>query len=203
MLLAQMEASGVDTTIGITSLKKAVTNLTDSGKPLNTALSEVISSIKNAKSDTEALNIASSTFGSKGAAEMSKAIRDGRLDINDLAASLQSYGSVVSETFEETQDPWDEATIATNNLKLAGADAHEGQPVPVGLVHIGLDLEDEGGEVLGEHVHLAGVRHPGQGRRGHAEELLQERLHAEGGEGGAEEHGGQGCLLYTSDAADD
>jgi TP901 family phage tail tape measure protein len=122
MLLAQMEASGVDTTIGITSLKKAVTNLTDSGKPLNTALSEVISSIKNAKSDTEALNIASSTFGSKGAAEMSKAIRDGRLDINDLAASLQSYGSVVSETFEETQDPWDEATIATNNLKLAGAD---------------------------------------------------------------------------------
>lgn len=122
MLLAQMEASGVDTTIGITSLKKAVTNLTDSGKPLNTALSEVISSIKNAKSDTEALNIASSTFGSKGAAEMSKAIRDGRLDINDLAASLQSYGSVVSETFEETQDPWDEATIATNNLKLVGAD---------------------------------------------------------------------------------
>lgn len=49
MLLAQMEASGVDTTIGITSLKKAVTNLTDSGKPLNTALSEVISSIKMQK----------------------------------------------------------------------------------------------------------------------------------------------------------
>ena len=122
MLLAQMEASGVDTATGVTSLKKAVTNLTDSGEPLNTALSEVITSIKDAKSDTEALNIASSTFGSKGAAEMSKAIRDGRLDINDLAASLQSYGNVVSDTFEATQDPWDEATITTNNLKLAGAD---------------------------------------------------------------------------------
>ena len=122
MLLAQMEASGVDTATGVTSLKKAVTNLTDSGEPLNTALSEVITSIKDAKSYTEALNIASSTFGSKGAAEMSKAIRDGRLDINDLAASLQSYGNVVSDTFEATQDPWDEATITTNNLKLAGAD---------------------------------------------------------------------------------
>ena len=82
-------------------------------------------------------------------------------------------------------------------LKLAGADAHEGQPVPVGLVHIGLDLEHKGGEVLAEHIHLPLVADTGQGRRGHAEELLQERLHAEGGEGGAEEHGGQGAVPHS------
>ena len=36
-------------------------------------------------------------------------------------------------------------------------------------------------------IHISLVADTGQGRRGHAEELLQERLHAEGGEGGAEE----------------
>lgn len=121
-LLAQMEASGVDTSTGITSLKKAVTNLTDAGKPLDQALSEVINKIKDAKTDTEALSLASSTFGSKGAAEMAKAIRDGKLNVDDLSASLQDYGLVVSETFETTLDPWDEATIAANNMKLAGAE---------------------------------------------------------------------------------
>ena len=67
----------------------------------------------------------------------------------------------------------------------------------MGLVHIGLDLEHKGGEVLAEHIHLPLVADTGQGRRGHAEELLQERLHAEGGEGGAEEHRGQGAVPHS------
>ena len=62
----------------------------------------------------------------------------------------------------------------------------------MGLVHIGLDLEDEGGELGGEGVDLPAIGVPVQGRRGHAKELLQEGLHAEVGQGGAEEHGAQG-----------
>ena len=81
-------------------------------------------------------------------------------------------------------------------LELAGADAHEGQPVPVGLVHVGLDLEHKGGEVLAEDIHLPLVADAGQGRRGHAEELLQEGLHAEVGEGGAEEHRGERAVAH-------
>ncbi len=58
----------------------------------------------------------------------------------------------------------------------------------MGLVHVGLDLENEGGEVRRKHVDLAGIRNAGQRRRGHAQELFQERLHAEGGQSGAEKH---------------
>lgn len=85
-------------------------------------MTETIDSIKNAKTETEALTIASDLFGKKGAAEMTQAIREGRLSVDDLSGALSDYGDVVSDTFETTLDPWDDAAVAMNNLKLAGAD---------------------------------------------------------------------------------
>ena len=121
-LLAQMEASGVDTSTAMAGLKKAVANATKEGLSADEALTQTIDSIKNASSETEALQIATELFGNKGAAEMASAIRDGRLSVDDLSASLSDYGDVVETTFNETKDPWDEATMAANNLKLAAAD---------------------------------------------------------------------------------
>ena len=121
-LLAQMEASGVDTSTAMAGLKKAVANATKEGLSADEALTQTIDSIKNASSETEALQIATELFGNKGAAEMASAIRDGRLSVDDLSASLSDYGDVVETTFNETKDPWDDATAAANNLKLAAAD---------------------------------------------------------------------------------
>ena len=73
-------------------------------------------------------------------------------------------------------------------LVLAGADAQEGEAVAVGLVHICLNLEDEGGEVRAEGVDHAAVGRARQGRRRHLQEGLEERLHAEVRQGRAEEH---------------
>lgn len=121
-LLAQMEASGVDTSTAMAGLKKAVANATKEGLSADEALTQTIDSIKNASSETEALQIATELFGNKGAAEMASAIRDGRLSVDDLSVSLSDYGDVVETTFNETKDPWDDATVAANNLKLAAAD---------------------------------------------------------------------------------
>lgn len=121
-LLAQMEANGVDTSTAMTGLKKAVTNAAKEGKSADQALSETIDSIKNASTETEALTIATELFGSRGAAEMTQAIREGRLSIDDLTSGLGSYEGAVNTTFANTQDAPDKATIALNNLKLAGAD---------------------------------------------------------------------------------
>ena len=74
-------------------------------------------------------------------------------------------------------------------LELAGADAHEGQPVAVGLVHVRLNFEDERGKVRAERVDHAAVRFARQGARRHAQKFLQKRLYAEIGQGRAEEHG--------------
>lgn len=121
-LLAQFEANGVDSTTALAGLKKAQQNATEEGRTLKDALGETIESIKNAETETEALQIATDLFGKKGAAEMAQAIREGRLSIDDLSASLSNYGDVVTDTFESTLDPWDTAKTAANDLKLAGAE---------------------------------------------------------------------------------
>ena len=74
-------------------------------------------------------------------------------------------------------------------LKHAGADAHEGEAVAVSGIHVGLNLEDEAGELVRGGIDGALV---GDARRrglGVAEEALQEGLHAEVVGGRAEEHG--------------
>ena len=73
-------------------------------------------------------------------------------------------------------------------LEFAGADAHEGQTVPVRLVHVRLNLEDEGGEIRAEGVDHAAVGGAGEGRRRQLQERFQKRLNAEIGQRGAEEH---------------
>ena len=59
-------------------------------------------------------------------------------------------------------------------LELAGADAHKGDAVTVGLVHVGLDLEDEGRELVAAGVHrLAGQAvHTGQRGGGEPQEVF-------------------------------
>lgn len=121
-LLANFEANGVDSSTAITALKKAQQNATKSGKTMNSALKDGVKKIKNASTETEALNTATELFGAKGAAEMTQAIREGRLSLDDLSASLGDYSDTVKNTYNETLDPWDQMKVAINNLMIAGND---------------------------------------------------------------------------------
>ena len=120
-MLAEFEANGVDTAGVLTSLRKGVVNAAKEGKDANTMLSEAAAAIINAKTETEALQIATETFGSKGAVAMVDGLRSGRVSLQETGASLRSYGDIVEKTFNETLDPWDDAKIAMNNLKAAGS----------------------------------------------------------------------------------
>lgn len=120
-LLAQFEANGVDATTALAGLKKAQQNATANGQSLGDALGETIQKIKNSTNETEALQMATELFGKKGAAEMTQAIREGRLSVEDLTSSLGDYATTVEDTFNATLDPPDKAKVALNNLKIAGA----------------------------------------------------------------------------------
>ena len=121
-LLAQFEQNGVNSSVAMTGLQKAVVNMAKDGKTADEALVEIVDSIKNAKTETEAINKASEVFGTKGAVQMTNAIRDGRFNLDQLKDSMANYGNVVQETYETTQDPWDKMKTAMNDLKLAGSD---------------------------------------------------------------------------------
>ena len=121
-LMTRLEESGVNTSTAMTGFKKVVQNATKEGKDAGTALSEMITQIENASTETEALQLATELFGSKGAPEMTQAIREERLTLDELGTSLSYFDDIVTDTFEATQDPTDDAKVAFNNLKLAGAD---------------------------------------------------------------------------------
>ena len=124
-LLAQFEANGVDATTAMAGLKKAQQNATANGQSLGDALGETIQKIKDSTDETEALQTATELFGKKGAAEMTQAIREGRLSVEDLTSSLGDYATTVEDTFNATLDPPDQAKVALNNLKIAGAELGE------------------------------------------------------------------------------
>lgn len=121
-LMAEFEKNGVNSTTALAGLKKAVVNYAKEGLSMEEGLKKTIVSIKNASSETEALTKAQEIFGTKGAAEMTNAIREGRLSVEDLCTSMEEYGTTVEDTFNATLDPPDKAAVALNNLKIAGAD---------------------------------------------------------------------------------
>lgn len=117
--MALLDENGVESGTALAGLKKAVVNLTDAGMSESEALQTVIDKIKNAGSETEALTIAQETFGTKGAAEMATAIREGRLSLDDLSASMADYSTVVTDTYNNTMDGVDGATTAANAAKIS------------------------------------------------------------------------------------
>lgn len=121
-LLAQFESSGVDANAALTAFKKEVMASTKAGTDAETELRSRIEAIKQATTDTEALQIATEVFGGKAAPEMTQAIREGRLSIDELSGSLSDYSGTVTDTFEATQNEPDKAKVAFNNLKLAGSE---------------------------------------------------------------------------------
>lgn len=131
-LMGKFEQSGVDSGAALSSLSKATAAYAKDGKTLSQGLGELQDKIKNAGSETEAINAAAEIFGTKGGPRMADAIRRGALDLGDLAKAADSSGGTVGKTFDATLDPIDQANQAMNNAKLALAGV--GESVQVSLL---------------------------------------------------------------------
>lgn len=121
-LIGKFEKAGIDSSSMLSLMSKATVNYAKDGKTLEDGLSGTISQIKNAKSETEALTIASEVFGTKGATKIVDAAKRGELSFDDLSKMAAEAAGTVGDTFNETLDPIDSATTALNNAKLAGAE---------------------------------------------------------------------------------
>ena len=123
--LGQVEMSGTDTSAVMTGLKKALQNATKEGKPMNEALADIQKSMLNAGSETKGLQAAAELFGAKAGPAIYKACKDGSLDFTKLGAAAEENIGSVANTFDATQDPIDQFTLAMNELKQLGYEIGE------------------------------------------------------------------------------
>ena len=119
--LGQCETSGTDTSAVMTGLTKAMKQATKDGKPLDQALSEIQSSMVNAKSDTEGLSAAYEMFGSRSGGKIYEACKSGSLSFESLGTSLTDNLGNVDSTYQNTLDGTDAMITSMNALKEAGA----------------------------------------------------------------------------------
>lgn len=120
--LANLNKNGLDASAVMTGLRKALQNATKNGQSMDQALSSLTGKIRGAKSETQAMQLATELFGAKAAPSLVKAIREGRLSFDELANSIKDYGDSVDQTFENTLDPIDQFKTTMNELKIVGAD---------------------------------------------------------------------------------
>ena len=120
--LGQCETSGVDTSAVMTGLKKALVNASKEGKSMKNALSELQDTMVNARSSSEAYNAAVELFGAKAGPALAEFCQNGKLNFDELGASLNDNLGSVDDTFEATLDPADQFKLTLNQLKDAGFD---------------------------------------------------------------------------------
>lgn len=117
MFLANLDKNGVDASGTMAGLKKALATAAKEGKPMSEAMSDIEKSIKDADSETEAIQKSMELFGSKGGAAIAKAVRSGKLSFADLGTSMKDFEGNVNDTFENTQDAPDKFALAIQGIK--------------------------------------------------------------------------------------
>lgn len=121
VFMGQMETSGANSETVMQGLRKALKNATEDGIPLNQALSDLQNTILNGTDSMDGLTAAYDMFGKSGD-QIYAAVQNGTLSFTDLAAAATDSSGSVAAAYEGMLDPADEATMAMNQAKLAGAE---------------------------------------------------------------------------------
>lgn len=101
--LESLAKAGVNTETAMQGMKYALNKFASEGKNAEQAFKDVGEAIKNAGSDSEALQIAIENFGSKAGAEMINVFRGGAESIEEFQKALQEAGGTLEETEENTR----------------------------------------------------------------------------------------------------
>lgn len=112
-LESALAKQGIDTGTAITGMKTAIGKFAAEGKNASVAFKEISSQIKNAETETEALNLAVQTFGTRSGPDMLKILRDSKFSIDDFKDSLMSAGGAIERTEEASRTTKD----ALNDMK--------------------------------------------------------------------------------------
>lgn len=103
-LIGQLDKAGVNADEVLGAMKKSVGALAKEGISAADGLEMYSEQIRNAGSMADATAIATEIFGSRAGSTMAAAIRDGRISVAELTASLESNGETINGCAEDTYD---------------------------------------------------------------------------------------------------
>lgn len=121
-IFAGWEKAGVNTEIAFSGMKKAIGTWGKEGKNATEEFKKTLKEIESTPDIATATSKAIEVFGQKAGPDLADAIKGGRFEYQDFLQLVQDSTGIVSQTFEEQQNPWDQWKTTMNDLKLAGAD---------------------------------------------------------------------------------
>ena len=121
-LLAEFSEAGIDSGDALKAMSKAAQQYSRDGDDVAGGLANLVEGVRNGTVSFEEL---ADVVGTKNALAFQDMAASGRLSLDDLESGLSGYSTIVTDTFEATQDPLDSFTTTLNQLKLLGADLVE------------------------------------------------------------------------------
>lgn len=115
-LMGKWEKEGVNLQTVLAGLKFALGNFAKAGVEPAEAFREVVASIKATDDETKGLAITFDTFGKRAATDMFRAIKEGKLDIDALVASIQKSGETIQQATIDTRSFGEQWTILSNRI---------------------------------------------------------------------------------------
>ena len=120
--MGQLAKSGIDTDTALTGMRTALTNFAKEGLNAEEAFKQTAEAIKNAGSETEALQIATEVFGNRAGPEMVQVFKSGADSIDEFTKNLTSAVGQLEETDELSRTSQDAMAELANSLKGAFLD---------------------------------------------------------------------------------
>ena len=117
-LMGNFEAAGLDSNEMLGKLQKAATYYNEKGLDMNEGLSDLILRLQDSSTAADATAEAYEIFGKRGGLAFITAAQEGKISIDDLTTSLDDYGSVVDDTYQQTLDGTDAMKLAWQNMQL-------------------------------------------------------------------------------------
>lgn len=119
-MLGKFEKEGVNTELVVGSLRIALGKMAREGiSEPNKALQEMITRIKEAGTAGEANTLALEMFGAKAGPDMAAAIREGRLNLDELIASIKASPETIEKAAKDTETVADKFAVLKNQMAVA------------------------------------------------------------------------------------
>jgi TP901 family phage tail tape measure protein len=118
-LLSKWEKEGVATEKILGIVSNALAKLAKTSKDPVKAFWDLVKRIKEAKTEQQALTIAAKHFSARGAADLAKAIREGRFDVEAFVSALKNAKGTVEATEKGVVDFSEKFQKTMNELKVA------------------------------------------------------------------------------------